>query len=80
MNLFDALNHSFTTMATGGYSTKQESIAHWDSPFIHYVIILFMFIAMSTWFAYWFKEDGEMTLDEAIKQTADIICHGVMEG
>ncbi len=45
MNFFDALNHSFTTMATGGYSTKQESIAHWNSPFIHYVIILFMFIA-----------------------------------
>lgn len=42
--------------------------------------ILFMFIAMSNWFAYWFKEDGKMTLDEAIKQTADIICHGVMEG
>ena len=45
MNLFDALNHSFTTMATGGYSTKQASIAYWDSPFIHYVIVLFMFIA-----------------------------------
>ncbi|MCF6365195.1 MAG: TrkH family potassium uptake protein [Bacteroidales bacterium] len=45
MDLFDAVNHSFTTMATGGYSTKQASIAYWDSPYIHYVIILFMFIA-----------------------------------
>jgi len=45
MNWFDAICHSFTTMATGGYSTKQASIAHWDSPFIHYVTILFMFIA-----------------------------------
>ena len=45
MNWFDAINHSFTTMATGGYSTKQASIAHYDSPFIHYVITLFMFIA-----------------------------------
>lgn len=45
MNFFDALNHSFTTMATGGYSTKQASIAHWDSPYIHYVISLFMFLA-----------------------------------
>jgi trk system potassium uptake protein TrkH len=45
MNLFDALNHSFTTMATGGYSTKQDSIAFYNSPFIEYVIILFMFIA-----------------------------------
>ncbi|MCF6241338.1 MAG: SPOR domain-containing protein, partial [Bacteroidales bacterium] len=45
MNLFDAVCHSFTTMATGGYSTKQASIAHFNSPFIEYVIIAFMFIA-----------------------------------
>ncbi len=45
MNLFDAVCHSFTTMATGGYSTKQASIAHWNSPYIQYVIALFMFIA-----------------------------------
>ena len=45
MNLFDALTHSFTTMATGGFSTKQASVAAWDSPFIHYVIIFFMFVA-----------------------------------
>jgi len=45
MNLFDAINHSFTTMATGGYSTKQASIAYWNSPYIQYVITIFMFIA-----------------------------------
>jgi len=45
MSLFDAINHSFTTMATGGYSTKQASIGDWSSPYIHYVIILFMIIA-----------------------------------
>ncbi len=45
MNMFDAVNHSFTTMATGGFSTRQESIAYFNSPFIEYVITLFMFIA-----------------------------------
>ena len=45
MNLFDAICHGFTTMATGGFSTKQASIAHFNSPFIHYVIIIFMFLA-----------------------------------
>ena len=45
MSLFDAVCHSFTTMATGGFSTKQASIGYWDSPFIHYVIIIFMFFA-----------------------------------
>lgn len=45
MTLFDSINHAFTTMATGGYSTKQASIAYWDNPAIHYIISLFMFIA-----------------------------------
>ncbi|MDD4144418.1 MAG: potassium transporter TrkG [Prolixibacteraceae bacterium] len=45
MSLFDAVCHSFTTMATGGFSTKQASIAHWSSPFIQYVVIVFMFLA-----------------------------------
>lgn len=45
MSLFDAVNHSFTTMATGGYSTKQASIAFYDSAFIQYVITVFMLIA-----------------------------------
>lgn len=45
MDLFDAVNHSFTTMATGGYSTKNASIAAFSSPYTHYVITAFMFIA-----------------------------------
>jgi len=45
MNLFDAITHSFTTMATGGFSSKNSSIAFYNSPFIHYVIIVFMFFA-----------------------------------
>lgn len=45
MGWFDALNHSFTTMATGGFSTKQASVGYWDSPLIQYIIILFMFFA-----------------------------------
>ena len=45
MEFFDAICHSFTTMATGGFSTKQASIAHWSSPAIQYIIIVFMFLA-----------------------------------
>jgi len=44
MSLYDAVNHSFTTMATGGYSTKQASIAN-ETPYIQYVISVFMLIA-----------------------------------
>ena len=45
MNFFDAINHSFTTMSSGGYSTKNASIAYWDSAWIQYIIIFFMFFA-----------------------------------
>jgi trk system potassium uptake protein TrkH len=44
MNLFDAINQAFTTISTGGYSTKNTSIGYWNSAYIDYVIILFMFI------------------------------------
>jgi len=45
MPLFDALCHSFGTMATGGFSTKNASIAAYQSPYIHWVITAFMFFA-----------------------------------
>lgn len=46
MSFFDAINHSMATMATGGFSTKQASIAFYDDiPAIQYIIALFMFLA-----------------------------------
>jgi len=45
MDLFDAVNHAMATMATGGFSTKNASIAYYASPAIHYIILLFMFLA-----------------------------------
>jgi len=45
MNLFEALCHTFGTMATGGFSTKDASIGHYNSAYIDYVIIFFMLVA-----------------------------------
>ncbi|MDE0560895.1 TrkH family potassium uptake protein [Algoriphagus sp. NF] len=45
MTFFDAINHGLTTMATGGFSTKNASMAYYDSAFIQYVAIFFMFLA-----------------------------------
>ncbi|PKQ64990.1 potassium transporter [Labilibaculum filiforme] len=45
MTFFDAINHSLTTMATGGYSTKQASAGFFTSAYLQYVMIFFMFIA-----------------------------------
>lgn len=58
MDLFDGICHSFTTMATGGFSTKNASIAYWTSPFIHYVFILFMFLAGVNFSLYFFFLKG----------------------
>ena len=43
MTLFDAFCHSCSTIATGGFSTKNNSIAYFTSPYIQWVIIIFMF-------------------------------------
>jgi trk system potassium uptake protein TrkH len=45
MNLFDAITHSFATIATGGFSPKNLSIAHYNSPIIEIVIIVFMILS-----------------------------------
>ena len=45
MDLFDALCHTFGTMATGGFSTRNASVAAFDSAYIDYVITVFMLIA-----------------------------------
>ena len=44
MNLFDAICHAFTCISTGGYSTKNESVEAFNSPYIEYVLSFFMFI------------------------------------
>ena len=45
MGFFDALCHSFATLATGGFSTKNASIAAYNSSYIDAVITLFMILA-----------------------------------
>ena len=59
MGLYDAVCHSLTTMATGGYSTKQASIAFWSSPYIHYVITVFMFLAGTNFTLAYFAMHGQ---------------------
>lgn len=45
MTFFDSLCHTFGTLATGGFSTKNSSVAHFQSAYIDYVITAFMIIA-----------------------------------
>ncbi len=45
MSLFDAVNHAFSTVATGGFSTKNASIMHYSSPVIDIIIIIYMLLS-----------------------------------
>ena len=46
MSLFDAINHAMSTVSTGGFSTKNASVAYWNhQPLIQYIITTFMFVA-----------------------------------
>ena len=59
MTFFDAINHALTTMATGGFSTKNASIAYFESPLIQYIIIFFMFLAGTNFTMIYFGLHGK---------------------
>ena len=60
MSFYDAINHALTTMATGGFSTKNSSMVHYqDQPIIQYTIILFMFIAGTNYALTYFGLKGK---------------------
>jgi trk system potassium uptake protein TrkH len=42
MTRFDAVIHAMTTLSTGGYSTSDQSLAHFPRPFVHWTAIVFM--------------------------------------
>lgn len=61
MSIFDALNHSMSTMASGGFSTKNNSLAHWNHlPWVHYIIIIFMFLAGTNFVLSYFAFTGKI--------------------
>jgi trk system potassium uptake protein TrkH len=45
MSFFDALTHSFTTISTGGFSPRNASIAYYRSPYVEWVVTVFMFLS-----------------------------------
>lgn len=45
MNAFEALCHSFSTLGTGGFSTRTASVGGFESPLIEFIVIVFMILA-----------------------------------
>ena len=61
MSIFDALNHAMSTMASGGFSTKNISLAHWNHlTWVHYIIMVFMFLAGSNFVLSYFAFTGKI--------------------
>ena len=61
MSFFDAINHAMSTLSTGGFSTKNASVAHWNgTPVIQYIIMLFMFLAGTNFVLSYFAFKGKI--------------------
>lgn len=77
MSFFDAINHSMATLSTGGFSTKNASLAYWNNqPMIQYIVILFMFLAGSNFVLSYFAFKGKVQRifkDEEFKYYAGFI-------
>ena len=61
MTWFDAINHAMATMSTGGFSTKNASLAHYNAmPLVQYIVIAFMFIAGTNFVLTYFALKGKV--------------------
>src|SRR5210317_2046151 len=61
MSFFDAINHALCTLSTGGFSTKNASLAYWNNqPIIQYIVILFMFLAGTNFVLSYFAFKGKV--------------------
>ena len=70
MTFFDAFTHSCSTIGTGGFSTKNNSIAYFTSPYIQWVIIFFMFasgVNFSLYFLMFQKKFRDFLKDEEFR-------------
>ncbi|WP_196889517.1 TrkH family potassium uptake protein [Aureivirga sp. CE67] len=61
MTWFDAINHAMATMSTGGFSTKNSSMAYYNGqPMIQYIVTIFMFIAGANFMLSYFAIKGKI--------------------
>lgn len=60
MTWFDAINHAMSTLSTGGFSTKNASVAYWNHmPMVQYIITFFMFVAGTNFIVTYFAFKGK---------------------
>ena len=81
MGLFDALCHAFGTMATGGFSTYNASLGHFQSPVIEYTVIVFMILAGTNFTLLYLcllKQSGRLLTDVEWRTYIGIISIGTL--
>jgi trk system potassium uptake protein len=81
MNLYDAVVHAFTTVATGGFSPKGASIAFYDSLAIEVVLIIFMTISgvsFSLYYLLYVRRRFDVVLDREVLTYLAVIVGAVL--
>lgn len=76
MNAFDAVCHTLSAISTGGFSTKQASIAYFNSPYTEYVIIGLMFLGGTKFlllYYFFMKFSGKIFKDEEFRWYSGMI-------
>ena len=95
MDAFDAICHTLTSISTGGFSTKQTSIAFFNSAYVEYVLILLMFLGGTNFILLYLfakKKSSQIFHDEEFRwyfyivavftvfMTTTLLLSGKMEG
>jgi trk system potassium uptake protein TrkH len=87
MGWLDAVCHTFSTVSTGGFSTRNASVGHFDSAFIDIVVTCFMFLAAANFsLHYWllrgrwrqYVQNEEFRLYTAIAVLATLVIWGLV--
>jgi trk system potassium uptake protein TrkH len=80
MDWFDAVNHAFTALSTGGFSTRAESIGYWQSPAIEGVVIILMLLGTLNFLTAYTLLKGNfraVARNSELRQTAVLLVLGV---
>ena len=75
MNTFDAVCHALTTLATGGFSTHQASMGYFQSNYLEYVCVLFMFLSGINFGVYHFLFSGRL---KVIAKNEELRWYGIL--
>lgn len=81
MTWFDAVNHSFSAVSTGGFSTRVESIGYWDSPAIEAVTIALMLLGNLNFMTAYLLVRGKLRLfvrNGEVKTGAVLLLAGIL--